>query len=164
MEPTPAQMEHSSRARDVLLWSQLPEEVTTSSCSWLQSVRTPQTTRVLAPISDGDWEEVIITWDVDEARPAAVVCAHLAHTRRHESTHSPTALDPCLERTGGRLGCLGQFVLNTVTNPAFETALTAVGGDEISATYAINKDRFGISPTTEEELGIGFPTCVDFSM
>ena len=114
--------------------------------------------RVLAAVSEADWDEAISKWSAlaKPASPAlkakAVVAkgaAVLKTTGLRVGEQAPvSSIVPSMSTGSG----LGKFNFNTVTNQSSEVVMSVLEAGELKVAYDNYKAVFGVVPPVEEEL------------
>ena len=157
MEPTPVEMQSFTTVESVFLWAQLKGE-TLQKLLYILGVEDDDHPRVLAAVSETDWDEAISKWSAlaNPASPAlkakAVVAkgaAVLKTTGLRVGEQAPvSSIVPSMSTGSG----LGKFNFNTVTNQSSEVVMSVLEAGELKVAYDNYRAVFGVVPPVEEEL------------
>ena len=157
MEPTPVEMESLKTVQSVCAWAQLYGEQL-QTLLYILGIEDNDHPRVLAAVSDKDWDEAISKWSAlaKPASPAlkakAVVArgaAVLKTTGVRIGEQTPESSSASSMATGSGLG---KFNFNTVTNQSSEVVMSVLEASELKVAYDNYKAVFGVVPQVEEEL------------
>ena len=159
MEPTPVEMQSFTTVESVFLWAQLKGE-TLQKLLYILGVEDDDHPRVLAAVSETDWDEAISKWSAlaNPASPAlkakAVVAkgaAVLKTTGLRVGEQAPVcSIVPSMSAGSG----LGKFNFNTVTNQSSEVVMSVLEAGELKVAYDNYRAVFGVVPPVEEELTV----------
>ena len=157
MEPTPVEMESFKTVQSVCAWAQLYGEPL-QKLLYILGIEDNDHPRVLAAVSNKDWDEAISKWSA-LAKPASPALKAKAVVARGAAV---------LKTTGVRIGeqtsenssassmatgsGLGKFNFNTVTNQSSEVVMSVLEASELKVAYDNYKAVFGVVPQVEEEL------------
>ena len=157
MEPTPVEMQSFTTVESVFLWAQLKGE-TLQKLLYILGVEDDDHPRVLAAVSEADWDEAISKWSAlaNPASPAlkakAVVAkgaAVLKTTGLRVGEQAPvSSIVPSMSTGSG----LGKFNFNTVTNQSSEVVMSVLEAGELKVAYDNYRAVFVVVPPVEEEL------------
>ena len=136
MEPTPVEMHSFTTVQSVFVWAQLKGEPL-QKLLYILGVEDDDHPRVLAAVSEADWDEAISKWS-ELAKPAspalkakAVVAkgaAVLKTTGLRVGEQTPvTSTVPNMSTGSG----LGKFNFNTVTNQSSEVVMSVLEAGEL---------------------------------
>ena len=157
MEPTPVEMQSFTTVESVFVWAQLKGEPL-QKLLYILGVEDDDHPRVLAAVSEADWDGAISKWSAlaKPASPAlkakAVVAkgaAVLKTTGLRVGEQAPvSSIVPNMSTGSG----LGKFNFNTVTNQSSEVVMSVLEAGELKVAYDNYKAVFGVVPPVEEEL------------
>ena len=157
MEPTPVEMQSFTTVESVFVWAQLKGEPL-QKLLYILGVEDDDHPRVLAAVSEADWDGAISKWSAlaKPASPAlkakAVVAkgaAVLKTTGLRVGEQAPvSSIVPNMSTGSG----LGKFNFNTVTNQSSEVVMSVLEAGELKVAYNNYKAVFGVVPPVEEEL------------
>ncbi len=157
MEPTPVEMQSFTTVQSVCAWAQLKGEPL-QKLLYILGIEDNDHPRVLAAVSEADWDEAISKWSAlaKPASPAlkakAVVAkgaAVLKTTGLRVGEQAPvSSIVPSMSNGSG----LGKFNFNTVTNQSSEVVMSVLEAGELKVAYDNYKAVFGVVPPVEEEL------------
>ena len=157
MEPTPVEMQSFTTVQSVFLWAQLKGDPLQELLNIL-GVEVDDHPRVLAALSESDWDDAISKWSA-LAKPATPAQRAKAVVARGAAVLKTTGL-----RVGEQVAVtsnvpnvstgsgLGKFNFNTVTNQSSEVVMSVLEAGELKVAYDNYKAVFGVFPPVEEEL------------
>ena len=150
MEPTPVEMQSFTTVQSVFLWAQLKGDPL-QKLLYILGVEVDDHPRVLAAVSESDWDDAISKWSA-VSKPASPAQKAKAVVAKGTTVLKTTGL-----RVGEQVAVtstvpnvstgsgLGKFNFNTVTNRSSEAG-------ELKVAYDNYKAVFGVLPPVEEEL------------
>ena len=173
-EPTKAELAVMKTAKDAWEWAQLkPDPI--NSLNELFGFEDDVHVRVLAAVTDTDFEKCMEKWVIDKstnakATPAqkakAAVARGAAYLAAYGYSLGSKPDSKALALTGSSpapvtgVGSLNKFKMNTVVNQASDVELVALDGKAIAVAYASYRTVFGTVPPPDEELTVEQLTAV----
>jgi hypothetical protein len=158
MESTPSELASLTLVVDAFKWAQLKQDAVDSILDAL-GIEKDDFLRVLAAVSDKDWNATLEGWMIESkgATPAQKAKAAVARGVAQKAANlnskpaevASAAVPPHGHTT---IGGLSKFKLNTVVNQASDVELIALDGKAIAVAYANYRVVFGTVPPPDEEL------------